>query len=208
MRHRKSVKKLGRTAAHRKALLANLSAALFEQKHIQTTEAKAKETRKVSERLITLAKKETLHARRLALKRLRSKKVVNILFDKIAPFYADRVGGYTRVIKLGQRQGDGASMAVLELVGYEMASKKKKEKEAKLEAKKKQEKGEKSKEPPPVPETVDDTSGKTKEKKTASKVKKEEVDKDKKSKESKEKKATKENKEDKKDKQDKKGKNL
>jgi len=205
MRHRKSVKKLGRTAAHRKALLANLSAALFEQKHIQTTEAKAKETRRVSERLITLAKKNTLHARRLALKRLRRKKIVNILFDKIAPFYADRAGGYTRVIKLGQRPGDGASMAVLELVGYETASKKKKEKEAKLEAKKKQGKREKSKGVSPVAETIDDSSAKAKEKKAISSEKKEAVDKE--NKKAKKEKITKEDKKDKKVKQDKKEKN-
>lgn len=135
MRHRKSVEKLGRTAAHRKATLANLAAALFERKHITTTEAKAKATRRYSERLITLAKKETLHARRLALGRLRQKRIVKILFDDIAPQYADRSGGYTRVVKLGQRPGDGARMAVLELVGYETASKKKKQKEKEKEAK-------------------------------------------------------------------------
>ena len=85
MRHRKSVDKLGRTAAHRKATLANLSAALFERKHIKTTEAKAKATRRVSERLITLAKKESLHARRLALRQLKHKRIVKILFEDIAP---------------------------------------------------------------------------------------------------------------------------
>lgn len=135
MRHRKAVKKLGRTAAHRKATLANLSAALFERKHIKTTEAKAKETRRVTERLITLAKKETLHARRQALKQLKHKRIVKILFDDVAPRYADRAGGYTRVIKLGQRPGDNARMAVVELVGYEMAKKKKKEKEKEKETK-------------------------------------------------------------------------
>lgn len=131
MRHRKAVHKLGRTASHRKAVLANLSAALFERKHIQTTEAKAKAARQFSEKLITLAKKETVHARRIAYKRLRQKKIVQILFDEVAPQYAERNGGYTRVIKLGQRQGDGAKMAILELVGYEMASKKKKARDAK-----------------------------------------------------------------------------
>jgi large subunit ribosomal protein L17 len=135
MRHRKSVKKLGRTATHRKATLANLSAALFMHKHIKTTEAKAKETRRVSEKLITLAKKDTIHARRLALKKLRHKNIVHILFSEIASQYADRTGGYTRVIKLGQRSGDGARMAVLELVGFEMATKKKKAKEKEKEAK-------------------------------------------------------------------------
>jgi len=140
MRHRKSVIKLGRTAAHRKATLANLSAALFERKHIKTTEAKAKATRRVSERLITLAKKGSLHARRLALRQLHHKRVVKILFDEIAPQYADRPGGYTRVIKIGQRPGDGARMAVIELVGFETASKKKREKDKAKEAETKKKK--------------------------------------------------------------------
>jgi large subunit ribosomal protein L17 len=131
MRHRKTVIKLNRTASHRKALLANLSCALFERKHIKTTEAKAKATHQVAEKLITLAKKGTVHARRIAFRQIRQKKAVQILFDDIAPQYSDRPGGYTRVVKLGQRQGDGASMAVLELVGFETASKKKKQKEAK-----------------------------------------------------------------------------
>ncbi len=135
MRHRKTIKKLGRTATHRKATMANLSTALFERKHIRTTVAKAKAVRSYSEKLITLAKKETLHARRLALRKLGKKQVVKILFEEIAPNYIDRAGGYTRIIKLGQRMGDGAEMAIIELVGYEMASKKKKEKEKEKEAK-------------------------------------------------------------------------
>jgi len=164
MRHRKSVIKLGRTAAHRKATLANLSAALFERKHIQTTEAKAKATRSFSERLITLAKKGSLHARRYALKRLRHKRIVKILFDEIAPQYADRPGGYTRVIKIGQRQGDGAHMAVVELVGFEAASKKKREKEKAKEAetkKKKKVKAEEAEEEKGQPE-VKEEKGKKK----------------------------------------------
>lgn len=142
MRHRKSVIKLGRTPEHRKALLANLSCLLFEKKHIQTTEAKAKATRQMAERLITLAKTGTLHARRLALQRLRQKRIVKILFEEVAPRYMDRPGGYTRVVKLGRRLGDGAPMAVLELVGFETAEKKHKEKEAKREEKEKQKKQE------------------------------------------------------------------
>lgn len=153
MRHRKAVTKLGRTASHRKATLANLCSALFERKHIQTTEAKAKAARSVSERLITLAKKDTLHARRLAFKQLGQKRIVKILFDDVAPEYADRPGGYTRVVKLGQRSGDGARMAILELVGFEVAKKKKKEKdkaqEAKDDSKKKKKK---AKEEPAVEE--------------------------------------------------------
>lgn len=130
MRHRKAVAKLGRTASHRKATLMNLSTALFEKKHIITTEAKAKETRRVAEKLITLAKKDTVHARRVAAKFLRHKDTIHLLFSEIAPQYTERPGGYTRVVKLGQRDGDAAHMAVLELVGFDTATKKKKAKEA------------------------------------------------------------------------------
>ncbi|MBN2104307.1 50S ribosomal protein L17 [bacterium] len=147
MRHRKTVIKLGRTAPHRKATLANLAAALFLRKHIKTTVVKAKATRQVAERLITLAKKDTVHSRRLAFKRLNQKQVVKVLFEDIAPQYQERPGGYTRVIKLGQRQGDGAQMAVIELVGFETAVKKKKEKDKAKEAEtKKKDKKKKSKE--------------------------------------------------------------
>ncbi len=134
MRHRKAVAKLGRTASHRKATLMNLSTALFEKKHIITTEAKAKETRRVAEKLITLAKNDTVHARRVAAKFLRHKDAVRLLFTEIAPQYTERPGGYTRVVKLGQRDGDAAHMAVLELVGFDTATKKKKAKEAKEDA--------------------------------------------------------------------------
>ena len=131
MRHRRAIYKLGRTASHRKALLANLAGALFERKHIQTTEIKAKAAKQFAEKLITLARKDTVHARRLAYQRLHHKKYVKALFEDVAPQYVERNGGYTRVIKLGQRQGDGAPMAILELVGFEAATKKKKVKEAK-----------------------------------------------------------------------------
>jgi large subunit ribosomal protein L17 len=173
MRHRKSIEKLNRTAAHRKATLANLSAALFERKHIQTTEAKAKATRRFSERLITLAKQGTVHARRVALKRLRQRKAVKILFDEIAPQYTERAGGYTRVVKLGQRSGDGADMAVLELVGFDMASKKKKEKQEKAEAKKKAAKGEKVTEEKSKPEKKKEEKKKEEKPKKEDKGKKE-----------------------------------
>jgi large subunit ribosomal protein L17 len=135
MRHRKAVKKLGRTAPHRKAMLANMAASLFQWKHITTTEAKAKAARQYSEKLITLAKKDTTHARRIAFSQLRQKKIVKLLFDEIGPHFHNRSGGYTRVIKIGQRSGDGAHMAVLELVGFDTASKKKKEKDKEKEAK-------------------------------------------------------------------------
>ena len=146
MRHRKKVAKLGRTAAHRKALMANMSASLFEHKHITTTEAKAKAARRFSEKLITMAKQDTVHARRMALKKLRHRKVVHILFNEIAPAFAERNGGYTRIVKLGQRDGDAARMAILELVGFDMASKKKKAKDADKEEPKKKKRGRKAKE--------------------------------------------------------------
>lgn len=145
MRHRRTVPKLNRTAAHRKSLLANLACALFERKHIKTTEAKAKAARQMTEKLITLGKKDTVHARRLAMKKLRQKRAVQILFDEVAPQYKERPGGYTRVIKLGQRAGDAASMAVLELVGFDTATKKKKQKDAAAESKKDKEKKDKDK---------------------------------------------------------------
>jgi len=121
MRHLKSGRKLGRTASHRKATLANLAAAIIEHKSIITTTPKAKEARGVVERLITFAKRGDLAARRRVLRTLRDKELVKELFEKIAPKYENRPGGYTRVIKIGQRRGDNAHMAVFELVGYEGA---------------------------------------------------------------------------------------
>ena len=116
MRHRRKGRKLGRTSAHRKALLSNMATALFEHEKIQTTLPKSKELRRTAEKLITLAKRNDLHSRRLAARRIRDKEVLRKLFDNIAPRYTDRPGGYTRIIKLGTRFGDGASMAVIELV--------------------------------------------------------------------------------------------
>ncbi len=137
MRHRKTVKKLNRTREHRKALLANLAGALFEHKRIKTTHAKAKAAQRFVERLITIAKADTLHARRLVLRRVRHKWVMHTLFNEIAPVYANRNGGYTRVVRLGRRMGDGAEISILELVGFEEAVKKKlREKREKAEEKK------------------------------------------------------------------------
>jgi len=119
MRHRKDLKKLGRTSSHRKAMLSNLASSVFEHKHVRTTTAKAKEVRRVVDRLITHAKKNTVAARRLVFNELRRRDIVKSLFDDIAPKYATRNGGYTRVLKLGRRQGDGAELSILELVGYE-----------------------------------------------------------------------------------------
>ncbi len=119
MRHRKSGRKLGRTAAHRKAMLRNMVTSLFEHERIVTTVPKAKEARRVADKMITLAKRGDLHARRQAHSYIQSKDVVAKLFDEIQGQFADRQGGYTRIIRTGFRQGDAAPMAILELVGYE-----------------------------------------------------------------------------------------
>ena len=118
MRHQRSGKKLGRDSAHRKALYANLAGALIEHGRIKTTEAKAKEVRPLVERMITLGKRGDLSAHRQAVAILRSKSAAHTLFFDLAPRFADREGGYTRVVKLGPRQGDAAPMAYLELVDY------------------------------------------------------------------------------------------
>ena len=117
MRHARSGKKLGRDSAHRKALYSNLAGALITHGRIETTEAKA--VKPFAEKMITLGKRGDLHARRLAMAELRSNDVVHKLFSDVAPRFAERNGGYTRVIKLGPRQGDAASMALLELVDFE-----------------------------------------------------------------------------------------
>lgn len=129
MRHRKSFAKLNRTAEHRKATLANLASALIERKKITTTHAKAKAAQRFVEHLVTLAKKGDLNSRRLVLSRLRNKTAMFVLFDEIAPTFADRNGGYTRVIHLGQRYGDAAEISLLEFVGYESVKHKHKKEE-------------------------------------------------------------------------------
>ena len=116
MRHRVAGRKLGRTTAHRQALLRNLSRELLEKEKIKTTLSKAKELQPYAEKLVTLSKRETLHARRLVLRKIQDKKVVAKLFDALSARYAQRPGGYTRVIKLGPRPGDNAEMAIIELV--------------------------------------------------------------------------------------------
>ena len=129
MRHRVSGRKLGRTTGQRKALLRNLAAELLKHERICTTLAKAKEARRFSERLITLGKRDTLHAKRLAAKHISDKAVHKKLFNEIAPRFVDRPGGYTRIFKLGPRKGDGAAMALIELV--ERAPKEKPKKKGK-----------------------------------------------------------------------------
>jgi len=118
MRHQKRGRKLGRTASHRKAMLQNMAASVLLHKQIKTTEAKAKEARKLVERLITYGKKGTTHARRLAFAILRDKKATTILFDEIAPVYENRQGGYTRLIKLGYRPNDTSKVVLLQLVDF------------------------------------------------------------------------------------------
>ena len=121
MRHRVKGRQLSRTSSHKRALLNNMASSLFEHGGIVTTAAKAKELRPFAERLITLAKHETdrLHARRLAARHIQEPAVVKKLFDTIGSRFATRPGGYTRILRLGPRKGDGAEMAYLELVGYE-----------------------------------------------------------------------------------------
>ena len=116
MRHRRAGKKLGRDSAHRKALYSNLAGALIEHGRIKTTEAKAKAVKPFAEQMITLGKRGDLHARRLALAELRSQDVVHQLFADVAPRFADRRGGYTRILKLGPRRSDSTEMVYLELV--------------------------------------------------------------------------------------------
>jgi len=118
MRHQKRGRKLGRTASHRKATLINLAMALIKHKRIKTTDAKAKETKKFIEPLITKARRGTLHDRRQVLKRFPHPDVVTTLFDEIAPRYVDRPGGYTRIVKLGFRDNDCAPVSIIELVDY------------------------------------------------------------------------------------------
>jgi large subunit ribosomal protein L17 len=116
MRHRNKGRKLNITDSHRKALFSNQAVALFRYEGIQTTLAKSKELRVIAEKLITLAKRGNLHARRQAARTIRDHEVLKKLFDEIGPRYLDRNGGYTRIIKLGPRFGDAAPMAYIELV--------------------------------------------------------------------------------------------
>ena len=119
MRHRKSGRKLGRTSSHREAMFRNMITSLFEHERIVTTTPKAKEARRIADKMITLAKRGDLHAKRQAMSYIRSKDVVAKLFDIIQLQFVDRNGGYTRIIQTGVRQGDAAAMAILELVGYQ-----------------------------------------------------------------------------------------
>ncbi len=121
MNHRKSGRKLSRTGSHRKALFRNMVTSLLEHEQIRTTDAKAKELRGIADKMITLGKRGTLHARRQALATIRSKDVTGKVFSELADRYRERPGGYTRIIKLGQRPGDAAPMSIIELVDRESA---------------------------------------------------------------------------------------
>jgi len=126
MRHNKSGRRLGRTTSHREAMFRNMVTSLFLHEKIRTTDAKAKEIRPIAEKLITLGKRGDLHAIRQAAAYIRDKKVVTKLFEAIAPRYNERQGGYTRIIKLGIRQGDTSSVSLIELVEEELTIKPKK----------------------------------------------------------------------------------
>ena len=119
MRHRIDHRKLGRTTEHRIAMLRNQAISLFKHDRVQTTLEKAKELRRFAEKLITLAKKDTLHSRRIAARDVHDPEALKKLFAILGPLYATRPGGYTRIVKLGWRKGDGAEIAFVELVGRE-----------------------------------------------------------------------------------------
>src|SRR5881409_3426585 len=145
MRHLKRTAKLGRTGQHRNAMLANLVCSLIKHRRITTTLAKAKAARSVAEKMVTLGKSGTIHDRRLAVARLHQEDAARILFKEIAPGFKDRNGGYTRIIRLNQRQGDSAQRAIIEWVDFEFQPAPELEKKEEPKAKKEDEKGEKGK---------------------------------------------------------------
>ncbi len=122
MRHRKQGRGLSRSPSHRKAMLNNLAASVLDSERVQTTTAKAKEVRRLVERLITFGKRNDLHARRQVLRVIHNESVVAKLFGPLADRYADRPGGYTRIVRVGYRQGDAADMSILELIDREGAT--------------------------------------------------------------------------------------
>lgn len=169
MRHGVKGRKLSRTHSHRAALMNSLAASLLKHKRIKTTLAKAKEARKHVEALITKARKNDLHSRRHVMRFINDKEVVKELFNDVVPKIGDRPGGYTRVIKLGNRMGDAASMAILELVDYnDVISKKAEEQKEKKEAKKEAKKKAAVEEEKEVPEVVEEKETKPKKKKKKS----------------------------------------
>jgi len=135
MRHRVAGKKLGRTTSHRMMMFRNMVTSLLDKERIQTTLDRAKAIRPLAEKMITLGKRETLHARRQALAFVKDPAVVSKLFETLAPRFSQRPGGYTRIIRLGFRDGDGAQMAIIELLGSEFKPAKKESKGKKKAAK-------------------------------------------------------------------------
>jgi len=121
MRHRKDHRKLGRTSTHRKAMLRNLVTSLIDHEQVKTTDAKAKEVRRVAERMITLGKRGSLHARRHALRTVRSKDAAAKLFGPLAERFKERAGGYTRITKIGRRVGDNAPLSIIQLIADDEA---------------------------------------------------------------------------------------
>jgi large subunit ribosomal protein L17 len=148
MRHLKSGRRLNRNSAHRHAMFRNMVTSLLLHEHLHTTDAKAKELRRFTERMITLGKRGTLHARRQALSFVRSRQVVAKLFDEIAPRFSERPGGYTRITKIGSRRGDAAPISLIELTerGDRALSEAEKKRERKRRAARKKE--EKANQPP------------------------------------------------------------
>ncbi|MBW2102797.1 MAG: 50S ribosomal protein L17 [Deltaproteobacteria bacterium] len=134
MRHAKAGRQLSRNSAHRRALLRNLATSLFKYEQIETTDAKAKELRPIAEKMITLAKRGDLHARRQALAYIQEKAVVHRLFDELKDRYMDRQGGYLRIIKKGTRKGDGAPISIVQLLPSDEKGKSRKKKAAKKKA--------------------------------------------------------------------------
>lgn len=116
MRHRRDHRKLGRTSSHRTAMLRNMVTSLLEHEQIRTTDARAKEVRRVADRMITLGKRGTLHARRQALRVIRSRDVASKVFGALAERYRERPGGYTRIVKIGRRMGDSAPISMIQLI--------------------------------------------------------------------------------------------
>lgn len=145
MRHLVVSKKLGRNSAQRKALLRNLVTSFLEKERIRTTLAKAKATRPLAEKMITLSRTNSLHARRRALRFIYKPDVVKKMFEEIGPRFSERPGGYTRIVKLGPRNGDGTEMAMLEMIGSELEKKSKKKSAKEKAADKRKEKKEKKK---------------------------------------------------------------
>lgn len=146
MRHLKAGRKLNRTSTHRKALFRNLVTSLLQHEQVQTTDAKAKELRRVADRMITLGKRGSLHSRRQALAYIRSETVVKKLFDEVAERFRERPGGYTRIVKLGHRHGDAAPMSVIELTDRGEAAKAEAEKKRERRARRAEKKN-----APPAP---------------------------------------------------------